>query len=138
MLLIYLSKSQTIAFGRRREAYFRRGYYAYVGSAMNGLEARVNRHLRKDKKRHWHIDYLLEKATVTRVILAESERRNECAVAESLQGRFDSVPGFGCSDCQCRSHLFLATNKRRLESTIMTALRAPEIRPWLRTGGVSP
>ena len=32
---------------------------------MGGLDARVARHLRAEKKLHWHIDYLLERASVT-------------------------------------------------------------------------
>ena len=30
-----------------------------VQNAMNSLESRVKRHLSDNKKKHWHIDYLL-------------------------------------------------------------------------------
>ena len=39
--------------------HFARGLYAYVGSAQNGLEKRIERHFRKEKLRFWHVDYLL-------------------------------------------------------------------------------
>ena len=35
------------------------GWYLYVGSARRHLEARLRRHLRPEKRRRWHIDYLL-------------------------------------------------------------------------------
>ena len=44
--------------GKLGSLYFKKGYYLYVGSAKRGLEARIKRHLRKDKKIFWHIDYL--------------------------------------------------------------------------------
>jgi len=34
------------------------GYYVYVGSAQNNISKRISRHLRKDKKTKWHVDYL--------------------------------------------------------------------------------
>jgi len=38
------------------------GYYIYIGSAFGpgGVRARMLRHLRADKPKHWHIDYLRE------------------------------------------------------------------------------
>jgi hypothetical protein len=34
---------------------FEPGYYCYVGSARRGLKARLQRHLRRSrKKKHWH------------------------------------------------------------------------------------
>jgi len=38
---------------------FPAGWYVYTGSARNGLAQRVGRHLRHNKRKHWHIDYLL-------------------------------------------------------------------------------
>ncbi|MBI2852526.1 MAG: GIY-YIG nuclease family protein [Chloroflexi bacterium] len=128
VLLLHLPIGMTLSFGRNRSAVFQRGHYAYVGSAMNGLEARVNRHLRKDKKRHWHIDYLLEHAEVTGVILAKSASRTECAIAMALAERFDSISGFGSSDCRCPSHLFFGTNKKRLRTEARRALKLMGLR----------
>ena len=65
ILLTHLAQGEEIEVGRLGTFLFCRGEYAYVGSAMGGLDARVARHLRAEKKLHWHIDYLLERASVT-------------------------------------------------------------------------
>ncbi len=38
--------------------FFEKGYYVYVGSALGTLSRRVHRHELKNKKLHWHIDYI--------------------------------------------------------------------------------
>ncbi|MCD6421144.1 MAG: GIY-YIG nuclease family protein, partial [Thaumarchaeota archaeon] len=43
---------------------FKEGLYVYVGSAQNNLEKRVRRHLSKEKKVRWHIDYLTSSGSV--------------------------------------------------------------------------
>ncbi|MGB9617311.1 MAG: DUF123 domain-containing protein, partial [Desulfomonilaceae bacterium] len=45
---------------------FTPGYYVYLGSAKQygGIESRVNRHLKKNKKLRWHIDYLTSNSLV--------------------------------------------------------------------------
>lgn len=133
LLLIQLSEEQTITAGRRKTACFPGGYYAYVGSAMGGFKSRLNRHLKSDKKSHWHIDYLLEKASIRRIILCETEDRVECAIAQALSCRFDAIPGFGSSDCRCRSHLFFAADK--MQPAIMAALRSLSLQPRLAQKG---
>jgi len=37
-------------------------------------------------------------------VCASTSDRFECELASRLGG--DSVPGFGCTDCSCTSHLF--------------------------------
>ena len=59
VLLIELATAATIQVGRLGMLAFAKGYYAYVGSALGGLEQRIDRHLRTEKKLFWHIDYLL-------------------------------------------------------------------------------
>ena len=129
MLLIQLPEEQTITIGSLKAIYFPRGYYAYVGSAMGGFKSRLNRHLKSNKKPHWHIDYLLEKASISEIILSETKDRVECAVAQALSHQFDSIPGFGSSDCKCRSHLFFATDK--MKPTIMATLDSQSMQPRL-------
>jgi Uri superfamily endonuclease len=87
---------------------FKKGFYVYTGSAMGGLEQRIARHLRKNKKLHWHIDYLLAKAEIKKVLVKESNMKTEeCSTARKLKdGGGAPVYGFGCSDCKCKSHLF--------------------------------
>ncbi len=126
ILLIELSEAQTIFAGRLKTVSFPRGYYAYVGSAMGGIWSRLGRHLGTNKKIHWHIDYLLEKAKVDEAIICESENKAECAIAQALGAQFDTIPGFGCSDCKCHSHLFLADEE--MNSKIMAMLDSMGIR----------
>jgi len=126
VLLIELTEEQTITTGSLKAIYFPRGYYAYVGSAMSGFKSRLNRHLKSDKKPHWHIDYLLEKASIVDMILCETNDRVECPIAQALSCQFDSIPGFGSSDCKCRSHLFFATDK--MNPTIMATLNSLPIK----------
>jgi Uri superfamily endonuclease len=129
VLLIQLTKEQTITTGSLKATYFSRGYYAYVGSAMGGFKSRLNRHLKSDKKPHWHIDYLLEKATISEIVLCETKDRTECAITQALSCQFDSIPGFGSSDCKCRSHLFFTTDK--MKPTIMATLNSLSLQPRL-------
>jgi len=105
ILKIMLKNPKNITYGKNTER-FKKGYYFYVGSAMgdrNNLKRRIERHLREDKKLHWHIDYLLQYGTVKEIYV--SEEGVECEVAKDLSF-LDSVEGFGSSDCGCRSHLF--------------------------------
>ena len=131
ILLIELTAEQTITIGRRQATCFPAGYYAYIGSAMGGFESRIRRHLRGRKKHHWHIDYLLMKASVSDVILGETDDRVECAIAEALSGQFGSIPGFGSSDCRCRSHLFFAVDENRMKSEVMAVLISLGLEPIL-------
>jgi len=100
---------------------FPRGFYTYTGSAMGlgatSLPSRVLRHLRKDKRRRWHIDYLLahRKVRVCGVVGTPTEERLECEINQSIKllGRAEiPVMGFGASDCRrgCGSHLLYFGN----------------------------
>ncbi len=100
---------------------FSEGFYVYVGSALNSLEARVGRHLRKEKKRFWHIDYLLEHAAIVDVLYAETSRRAECELAAEINRELEPVQGFGCSDCNCNAHLFHSSS---LDEAIVTVEEA--------------
>jgi len=125
-LLIEHTEEQTTTTGSLKAIYFPRSYYAYVGSAMGGFKSRLNRHLKSNKKLYWHIDYLLEKASISEIILCETNDRVECTIAQALNGQFDSIPGFGSSDCKCHSHLFFATDK--MKPTIMATLSSLPIK----------
>ncbi len=85
------------------------GRYAYVGSAMNGLISRTERHLRGGSKKHWHIDHLLPLASERAALLVPSDVDLECRIARII-GAWDDVsvpiPRFGSSDCRCPAHLF--------------------------------
>ena len=109
ILLIHLDEDKNIQIGRLGELFFKKGYYAYVGSAMNGIEQRVQRHLRPSKKTHWHIDYLLRYAEIKNVFYKENPEREECMTAEKLNQKLRNIQKFGCTDCKCNSHLFYGT-----------------------------
>lgn len=104
-LFIKVGKTQSITIGRFGAFEFISGNYIYSGSARKNLLARVNRHLRKEKKLRWHIDYLLCSPTVEIVKVLVSTI-SECELVATGGGRI-LVPGFGASDCcsGCGSHL---------------------------------
>ncbi|MDI6889174.1 MAG: GIY-YIG nuclease family protein [Methanocellales archaeon] len=115
VLLIELPKSTKVQVGKLGYIDFQVGFYAYVGSALNGLEARIARHLREEKKLYWHIDYLLAHARIKEILYAEGSEKGECDIARNLAARFSSIKGFGSSDCDCKSHLFYSADKCKLE-----------------------
>lgn len=106
ILLTELDEEKTIQIGKLGYINFKKGFYAYIGSALNGIEQRINRHLRKDKKNHWHIDYLLEYNQIKNIFYTENNFREECNIAKKFERKLISIPDFGCSDCNCKSHLF--------------------------------
>jgi Uri superfamily endonuclease len=120
VLLLRLGKDQKIRIGSIGSISFRKGSYAYVGSGQASLEKRIGRHFRREKKRHWHIDYLLEKAEAVKAIYFESGKE-ECNLAKGMSENLKGVPKFGCSDCRCDSHLFYS--EKDLEKEVVRSLR---------------
>ena len=107
LLVLELGKEKLIEIGRLGKVLFQKGYYIYVGSAMNNLSARIKRHRQKRKKMHWHIDYLTQEADGLLSLPIRSSQRHECEIAEALSSIMKSgPPGFGSSDCHCLTHLF--------------------------------
>ena len=108
-LILSLAVPKDIRIGALGVITFQPGYYIYAGSALgSGGLSRVTRHIRFYRERYrkakWHIDYLMEEAVLEKTVCAETEERLECILAAGI-GR-DSVLRFGCSDCDCASHLF--------------------------------
>ena len=88
---------------------FAAGWYAYIGSARGGLRARLARHLRTTEVRHWHLDALLAAGRVDDLqIRPGDDPAAECALAGEVAAwpGAAAVPGFGCTDCRCATHLF--------------------------------
>jgi len=112
ILLIKIGKSTKKRIGALGKIDFDKGSYAYVGSAQNNLEKRVARHMSKNKKMRWHIDYLLDNSSskVIKVFYKKAGKAEECRIAKILSKTEDPVAGFGCSDCKCGSHLFRIKN----------------------------
>lgn len=104
-LLIEVAAPVRVAVGRLGEFDFPAGLYCYTGSARRNIEARIRRHLSTEKKKHWHIDYLLA-APGVRVREVKRHHDDECRINRQTPGE-TPAPGFGASDCRagCGSHL---------------------------------
>jgi len=103
------------------KVFFKKGNYIYIGSAKACLEARLRRHLKKDKKSFWHIDYLLKnrRTQISKIwVILESI---ECEITEVFyRNTLTEIvrKGFGSSDCKCETHLFYIKNKERTEKIL--------------------
>lgn len=104
-LIFDLPVARRVSVGRFGSFDFPAGRYCYTGSAKRAFEARIRRHLAKEKRLRWHIDYLL---AAPRVRMVEVRRLTEpeCEVNRQTAGEV-VVAGFGASDCHadCGSHL---------------------------------
>ena len=89
-----------------REFSLRAGHYVYVGSAMNSLERRVARHFSKEKKLHWHVDYLLKEAELLRAYLIPGEERLEERLSLEVSRFGEPVKGFGAGDLRLNTNLY--------------------------------
>ena len=126
-----MTKSEKLQIGHlyQDKHKFKKGYYIYVGSAMNSLIGRINRHLSDDKKMHWHIDYLLksENANVKDVIFNISDEKIECQLACEIAKEGEEILGFGCSDCNCKSHLIYFKTKRDALNSVKKAYETLDV-----------
>ncbi|MEA2087050.1 MAG: GIY-YIG nuclease family protein [Candidatus Caldatribacteriota bacterium] len=101
--------------------FLKKGDYIYIGSAKGCLEARLRRHLRKNKKTYWHIDYLLkdERTQISQIwVILKSI---ECEIAEVFYRNLfteTAKKGFGSSDCKCETHLFYIKNKEKMKKVL--------------------
>jgi Uri superfamily endonuclease len=104
---------------------FPAGGYAYTGSALgSGGFARVDRHRRiaagEDDTRHWHVDSLTGHPATDLVTVVTSDGVDaECRIAGRLPD--GPVPGFGASDCDCRSHLAAVDRVATLADAVESA-----------------
>ncbi len=108
--LLFRNTSCTLCVGTLGAIAFRRGWHIYVGSALgSGGLVRLERHTalsrNKDKNPKWHVDYLSGSRSflLRYTVSALTGERLECRLAAALGG--ENIPGFGCSDCDCTSHL---------------------------------
>jgi sugar fermentation stimulation protein A len=106
ILIAYLPEKRKIKVGRLGKITFEPGLYFYVGSGGRSPSKRLARHARRRKRKFWHIDYLTVNSRVIGALVFEHEESLECKLADALAGAYAPVPGFGASDCKCRSHLF--------------------------------
>jgi sugar fermentation stimulation protein A len=109
LLVLEVAGLVTIPVGSLGEVAFPGGWYVYVGSARRGLAARLSRHERavRQKSFHWHVDHLRARAVAARALPIRTDRDLECRLAADITAiSAAAVPGFGCTDCACHSHLF--------------------------------
>ena len=113
-LLFRNSETLTVRVGALGEVSIEPGFLIYVGSAFGpgGLRARVSRHARLVKKRHWHIDYLRPYLSLEEAWWTTAPDNREHAWAEILMRHMLPVhPRFGASDCTCRAHLVYSPDR---------------------------
>ena len=105
-LKIEVARPIRVRVGRLGRFLFPAGLYVYTGSAKRNLEARIARHLRREKSLRWHIDWLLS-ASGVRVAAVKRSAVGECALNQRVRAGAIVVPGFGATDCRsnCGSHL---------------------------------
>ena len=134
IMVMHLDHDLDLEIGSKGMMHFKAGYYMYVGSAKANLTKRIERHKRKRKKMHWHLDYFrghcemiaavpirtsglpLESWSLTHEPYPsmpsmpdpDVEVSVECALADAVGAIAEwEVPKFGSSDCYCTSHLFV-------------------------------
>ncbi len=107
-LILELPEVRTLSVGALGNVTFPAGYYVYVGSARKNLSKRLERHRRKRKHMHWHIDVLRDAGSLVAAIPVRTVDDLEHEMAARLSRIAEwSIPGFGCTDClQDGSHLF--------------------------------
>jgi len=127
ILLLSVKKPVAVNVGALGNQLFPAGIYAYTGSALGrgaaDLRHRISRHLKRNKQKFWHIDYLLADTNVSiaAVVAAETEHQIECTANRCIKTVMDPqipVKGFGASDCKknCRSHLLHFPEAKNVEA----------------------
>lgn len=107
MVVLYMEENKTLLIGSKGLFHFPKGYYVYVGSANHNLGKRLDRHQRKRKNFHWHIDYLRDSASFIAALPIRTTAMVEHELATAVSAVADwTIPGFGASDCGCETHLF--------------------------------
>lgn len=99
---------------------FETGWYGYVGSSRTTDFTRIERHAKLDRgenqTRHWHIDYLLGSDNSKLIGSYRTNSDVECPISNSIS--LDSIEDFGCSDCDCGSHLYFAENETDFDNAV--------------------
>ncbi|QCQ21167.1 GIY-YIG nuclease family protein [Desulfoglaeba alkanexedens] len=132
-LVLRSLKSTSAQIGRWGQLRIVPGYYIYVGSAFGpgGVQARITRHCRKTKPKHWHIDYLREHVNPLFAWYSNEPIKLEHRWAQALSEMEGTSPvrGFGSTDCRCLSHLFVMKKKPSL-TQFASAVGSP-IETWV-------
>ena len=133
-LVLRLPSRRKILVGKLGMVEFPRGHYIYFGSGLGGLKARVDRHLGREKKLHWHADYLSAEVPWEYAWQLADGQRWECvraaaaaalATASAINGVASPVLGFGSPDCRCPSHLARVNNAKQARELLRSLCPAP-------------
>lgn len=119
ILILKLKRDLSIGIGSLGIQNFKKGYFIYIGSGKRNINLRILRHIKKEKRLHWHIDYLTrdENFIIKKVYLIRDF--SECKLAEFFSlNNFYYIKNFGSSDCKCKSHLFYSKNLKDIESLL--------------------
>jgi Uri superfamily endonuclease len=134
--LIFENPACTVRIGALGPVPFPAGWHIYIGSALgSGGLARLFRHIAlsrtKDRIPKWHVDYLSTNSSFTLryTVHAVTGERFECGLARALGE--PGIPGFGCSDCTCPSHLL--TRARDPKKEILSAFQGFGLVPITKT-----
>ena len=134
--LIFENQGSTVRVGALGERAFSAGWHIYTGSALgSGGLKRPDRHVslsqKHNKRPKWHIDYLLTDPhfSLRYVVCAPTTDRLECSLARNIGE--PGIPGFGCSDCSCSTHLFFRGRDPREE--ILAAFRDLQLVPVVKS-----
>jgi len=132
-LIIQLKDDNSIKVGKKGFINFKKGYYIYVGSALNSLETRLKRHLSSEKKLFWHIDYLLNNpdTEIKEIIFTVNNSKLECMIASKIAYKSVEIKDFGCSDCKCNSHLFRFDEIEMAIKTCYNAFKSSNLKPQI-------
>ena len=133
LLFLEVKKDITTSIGSLGLNRLKKGLYVYVGSALGpgGLRARIDRHLKRDKKLKWHIDYLTANPNVEirEIVVFKSKEKLECLLSKTvLENNGDVViPKFGSTDCDCPSHLIKIDDKEKLKAVLRSLVGKLEV-----------
>lgn len=115
-LIFSSSVNLPINIGKLGSLFLQPGFYVYVGSAFGpgGLRARIKHHFNRSSRPHWHLDYLSPILSPCEIWYTCDQTRREhqwATIHSQTRGVILPLPGFGSSDCRCRSHLFFYKSK---------------------------
>ena len=119
--MVHICREKEIHVGALGELKIKKGYYIYIGRAKKGLISRVKRHFSYEKRKRWHIDYLIEHSCrIGAYIFPGADASLEEEIATFMTGIYPHILGFGSSDSKAKSHLFFT-------QSLKDALKAIEI-----------
>ena len=118
ILELYAAKDFQIRVKKFEGFIIPKGYHYYIGSAQKNLIQRLERHYRKEKNIHWHIDHLTSTKNITlskAYVIYDAPKDLEEKVANDFPHNFGGeiiLKGFGNSDTNGSiTHLFYKTKK---------------------------